>query len=277
MIPRELDIASNPFCDTKILTYEIYLPPSENKFGFNLLDYEYFKIPYITDTIPNPPDGNKLSTQAKHNVLSITINWEESIIAKGALDELNSHKNTRGKSKVKISLCIWKSYQRTDLEEICSIFDQLRSVVSHLEVRLQNKPTTQNNIGEGLKYSQRKFWKEGLFVQYDKEKNVSLLSAPIPINPPPKGTKVIRSPVTTSIKEGDCCDACKFVARQFSNGSYQNKGIYIDQSYSPVAHADSFRINIAIAAMHIITSSILYVSKWGQGWQTMRTVFPNFV
>ena len=98
-------------------------------------------------------------------MLSITINWEESIIAKGALDELNSHKNTRGKSKVKISLCIWKSYQRTDLEEICSIFDQLRSVFLYLEVSLLEKPMTPKKIGEALKSPQRKFSKYSLFLQ----------------------------------------------------------------------------------------------------------------
>ena len=38
LIPFELDIISTQFCDTKILTYEIELPPSGNKVGFNLLD-----------------------------------------------------------------------------------------------------------------------------------------------------------------------------------------------------------------------------------------------
>ena len=53
LIPCELDITSTPFCDKKILTYKLKLPPSGNKVGFNLLDDEYFKIPYITDKIPN--------------------------------------------------------------------------------------------------------------------------------------------------------------------------------------------------------------------------------
>ena len=35
LIPCELDIASTPFCDTKILTYEIELPPSGKEFCFN--------------------------------------------------------------------------------------------------------------------------------------------------------------------------------------------------------------------------------------------------
>ena len=51
---------------------------------------------------------------------------------------------------MKISLCRRKSYQRTDLEEICFRFDQVRPVVSHLEVRLPNKPPTTKNIGDAL-------------------------------------------------------------------------------------------------------------------------------
>ena len=52
--------------------------------------------------------------------------------------------------------CIRKSYKRTDLEEIRSIFDQVRPMVSHLEVRLRNKPPTPNNIGGALGSPQRK-------------------------------------------------------------------------------------------------------------------------
>ena len=86
-----------------------------------------------------------------------------------------------GKSKNKIVLCRRKSYQRTDLEEIPSRFDQVRPVVSHLEVSLPKKPPTPKNIGDDLGGPQRQFWKEALFVQYDKNKHVSLLSSPVPI------------------------------------------------------------------------------------------------
>ena len=96
-----------------------------------------------------------------------------------------------------------------------------------------------------------------IFVQYDKNKNVSLLSATTPIKSLPEGTKVLRSLIAPSIKEGDCSDAWKFVARHFANGSSQIKGIDFDQSYSPVAHADSFRMNIAIESMHRLTDRIL--------------------
>ena len=170
MIPCELDLISTPFCDTTILTYEIELPSSGNKFGFNLLDGEFFTIPYITDTIPNSPDGHQIPAQAKKKLWIIAINWEEPITSQGALDEINRHQNPRGKPKVNISLCRRKSYHRTYLEDICCRFDQVRPVVSHHEVCLLNKPPTQNNIDEGLNGLQRKFWKEALFVQYDKKK-----------------------------------------------------------------------------------------------------------
>ena len=53
LIPCELDLTPTPFIDTQIITYEIELPPSGKNVGFNLLDDEYFTIPYITDTIQN--------------------------------------------------------------------------------------------------------------------------------------------------------------------------------------------------------------------------------
>ena len=105
----------------------------------------------------------------------ISINGEEPITAQGVLDEINCHQTPPGKSKIKVSPCRRKSYQRTYLEDICSIFDQVRPVVSHLEVRTPKKPPTPKNIGEGLKVPHRKLCKEALFFQYDKNINVSLL------------------------------------------------------------------------------------------------------
>ena len=89
----------------------------------------------------------------------IAINGEEPITYQGVLDELNRHQTPWGKYKINISLRRRKSYQRTDLEEIRSRFYQVRPVVSYLEVRLPKKPTTSNNIGEGLSGPQRKLWK----------------------------------------------------------------------------------------------------------------------
>ena len=65
LIPCEPDITHTPLRDTKIITYEIELPPSGKKIGFNLLYDEYFKIPYVIDKIKNSPAGHQLTTQAK--------------------------------------------------------------------------------------------------------------------------------------------------------------------------------------------------------------------
>ena len=78
---------------------------------------------------------------------------------------------------------------------------------------------------------------------------------------PLKEKKILCSLIATSIKEGDCSDACKFVARHCTNGISHIKGIDFDKSYSPVAHADSFRINISIAALHKNTYRVLDVSN----------------
>ena len=89
----------------------------------------------------------------------VAINREDPITSQGVLDELNRHQNPRGKYKIKIGLFRRKSYQRIDLEEIRSIFDQVRPVISHLEVRLPKTPPTPKNIGDALGGPQRKFRK----------------------------------------------------------------------------------------------------------------------
>ena len=49
--------------------------------------------------------------------------------------------------------------------------------------------------------------------------------------------------------------------RHCANGSYHIKGIDFDKPYILVAHSDSFRINIAIVAIHVLAARILDVSN----------------
>ena len=193
----------------------------------------------------------------------ISINGEDPVTSQGALNKLQRHQNQLGKTNLKVSIFIRKSYKRKNIEDIRSIFDQVRPVVSHLEVIQPWKPLTPNNIVEAIKDPKREYWKEALFVQYEKNKNFSLILYPIPITspPPPDGTNVLCSLIDPSIKEGYCYDAWKFVTRHVENGNYQIKGVDFDQSYSPVVHTDPFRINIAIAAMNRLTDRILGVSN----------------
>ena len=81
LIPCKLYLTSTPLSDETIITYDIELPPSGKKIGFNLLDDEDFTIPYIADTIPNSPAGYQLPSQAKRNVCIVAINLEDPITA----------------------------------------------------------------------------------------------------------------------------------------------------------------------------------------------------
>ena len=134
-------------------------------------------------------------------------------------------------------------------------------VVSYLFVYLPEKLLTPNNISEGLKGPHRQFLKEALSVKYYKNKNASLILAPITIKSFPGGKKFLRLLIVTNIKEDDYSDGCNFFLRHCENGSSNIKYIGFDQSYSSVAHADSFRINITIAALHILTTRIFDVSN----------------
>ena len=73
-------------------------------------------------------------------------------------------------------------------------------MVSHIEVCLPEKPLKLNNIGGDLKAPQRKLQKEDLFLQYDKNKCVSIISAPIPIKPLTYETKFLSTLIAPTIK-----------------------------------------------------------------------------
>ena len=122
--------------------------------------------------------GHQLTSQANVNVCIIAINGEEHITDQGVIDELNRHQTSRGKSKINISLCRSKNYQLTAIEDIRSIFYQVRHVVSHLECRLPKKPPTPNNIGEALGGPKRRFWKEALFFNMTRTKMSACFQIP---------------------------------------------------------------------------------------------------
>ena len=113
------------------------------------------------------------------------------------------------------------------------------------------------NIDEDFKVLQRKLRREALFVQYDKNKNVKLLSEPLKTKPLLDVTKVLCSLIAPSIKEGDYYDASNFFARHYGNGSSHIQYIDFGQSYIPVERSDSFIVNISIAAKYRLTAMVL--------------------
>ena len=72
----EINRTSTPVSYATFIIYELELTPSENKIGFNMLDGNEFTTPYILDTVTNSPSVCKLPTQAKNNVLIVSINGE---------------------------------------------------------------------------------------------------------------------------------------------------------------------------------------------------------
>ena len=133
-------------------------------------------------------------------------------------------------------------------------------MVFNNEVFLPETPLIPRNIGEALKGPQIQFWKESLVLQYDKKKCQT--SFGYHTNQiPPLWKNFLRSPISTSISEVNCSDSWRFFLCHSENGSYRIQCIGFDHSYSPVAHSDSFRINIAIADMHRLTARIFDVSN----------------
>ena len=97
-------------------------------------------------------------------------------------------------------------------------------------------------------------------MQYEKEKNVRLLSDPMPIKFLPDGIKVLCSLIASSVKEGNCSNSWEFLENHCATGSSQIQCINFDQSYSPVAYYYPLRINVSIMDMHRLTSRVLDVS-----------------
>ena len=92
-----------------------------------------------------------------------------------------------------------------------SVFYQIRPVVSHSEVCLPHKSIVPKTIWDYPKGPQRQVWRELLFVQYNNNKNINLLSAPLALKYLLKFTKVLRYLISPGITKGDCYNDCNFL------------------------------------------------------------------
>ena len=70
---------------------------------------DYFRIPFIIDTITNSPAGHQLLTQSKKHSSIIFINGKDTITAKGSFEKLQYNHSKHLNPKVNISLCRRKS------------------------------------------------------------------------------------------------------------------------------------------------------------------------
>ena len=109
------------------------------------MDENDFTISYIIDNITNSPEGHQLLPN--DNVCIIYNNGEDPIPAKGSLGKLQCYHTQCENSESKISLYRKKIYQFTNIEEPRSIFDQIRPVISNLEVSLLEKPKPPKKVG----------------------------------------------------------------------------------------------------------------------------------
>ena len=124
--------------------------PQSKKIVINLMDDDDLNITYILYNIPNYPSVHQLPSQANNNLYVLKMDGEEPITAKCAPEDIRLHQNNKWKLNFWILIFEWKCSQRTNLEDIGSLFHQIRPIVSHLEVRLPQKPKFPKNIGDAL-------------------------------------------------------------------------------------------------------------------------------
>ena len=144
-------------------------------------------------------------------------------------------------------------------DTIWSSFDSpLVNHIASLPVRppLPGKGT----IWDCLDGPHREHWIAGLHSQYEKNANNKVLSAPIPKEDLPEGTKVYQSIMACSIKEKGQ-GLWKFVTRHCLNGSKMQQGSDFDFSYSPTISYAALRLLLAYSAAKSRRLSIVDVEN----------------
>ena len=104
-----------------------------------------------------------------------------------------------------------------------------------------------------------KLWNR-LYLHNIKYKNVNFISYQIHIEFIPEITRVLHYLIYPVINTGVYSNGYFVVSLLWTNGSTQLKVTYMDGSYSPVYHVDSFIINISISVSIILEVRVLDVS-----------------
>ena len=157
-----------------------------------MADDDNINITYIVATVPNYPSDHQIPSHKNKSVWILGIYGQELITAKGALGDIKLHQPNKGKSKVNISIFKIECFQRIKLEYLRPSFDQTRPVVSYLEFCIAQKRIVPKNIGDDIKVTQYQLWEVDLFVQYDNNKNINIISSTFTIKYLTKGANILR-------------------------------------------------------------------------------------
>ena len=105
-------------------------------------------------------------------------------------------------------------------------------------------PSEPQSIKEALKRPDSQRWKEAIQCEIDQlERNKTWEI--VDIRDIPKGTKTVTGKWTFEIKRDG-----RYKARWVLKGYGQIKGLNYQETFAAVAHADSYRLLIALAALH---------------------------
>ena len=196
----------------------------------------------------------------------VSINHHEPITAVRAI-ELIKPTRLRSQQAIVIKLQLSKriSSAKSKLQELRSIFDQVRPIIAAIQqpiptidvsppldesqLILPEKPKVDCFIFQNLRTSFRPQWKASLFNQYAKNDDIHTFSAPIPRSSLPKGTKLYPLRIARSVKHDPTIPNIYTVTcRHAVDGSGMRQGIDYKYSFSPTASTDSIRIVIVVSA-----------------------------
>ena len=94
-----------------------------------------------------------------------------------------------------------------------------------------------------------------LFIWYNMNNIIKILSDKLPTKYLPKGTKVLIYLIAPVIKRGSWSNFYPFTGH-CANGSSQVQGVDFDKYYIPVVYVDPFSINVAISEIHRIYGKV---------------------
>ena len=279
----KLDLLPTPFATHPIHTYEITIPHHATHAGLEILDDEYFNIPYLSKTVRDTPAFETIPAIHRRNMFIVSVNQQEPITAARAI-ELIKPPRLRSQNTIVIKLQITKriSSAKSKLQELRSTFDQIRPIISSLtqpipsigisssldaaQLVLPDKPKPERFIFQNLRTSFRQQWKAALFNQYSKNDDIHTFSPPILRSSLPKNTKVYPSRIAPTIKSDPTIpNLYTFHCRHAVDGSGMRQGIDYKYSFSPTASTDSIRIVIAVSSSIMNT---LYVLDIKNAFQT---------
>ena len=267
--PPTLALCDSPLMDRPIHNIQVVIPGGTSSLGLSLDFDKSAYLPVISAIAPTSPLYHQFPAHHRHDVFVLSIDGEEPISTSVLVEILQRFRRLRPNQSLSLSISKRLRSRLTPIEEQRLAFNQVQpflevpSNTPQLKAVLVSTPIPPRAPKNEKELNQSQWRSDYISARnhhFAKMNRTTSVSIPMLRSKVPPGRNILFSMLIYYNKKiPDLPHTYDFLCRWVSNGKNQVQGVDYEQSYSPVAKADSIRYCMAVAAEYGMSGYLLDV------------------